>query len=79
MIYALLSGGLKPIDYLLIAVMAGVALLIAGVIVWRKIKGKSSCGCDGCSSSSACGGNCSSCNACSSKKKENEQDKHENK
>ena len=77
--YNLLSGGLNPIDYVLIASLIAVMVMIVAVVIWRKAKGKNSCGCDcgGCPSSSACNGKCSSCNSCSAKKEDkNATEKH---
>lgn len=64
-------------DYIIIAVIAVIVLAVIAIIIWRKVKGKSSCGCDcgsckSCPSSSACNGNCSSCNSCPPKKEKDE-------
>lgn len=46
---------------IVLLVVVCVAFAIAlGVIIYNKIKGKNSCGCDGCLS---CGGKCPHCNA----------------
>ena len=70
MIYNLLAGGLNPIDYLLIAGLAVVALSITAVVVWQKLKGKNGCGCD-CGSCQSCpsaqNGKCGGCTACGGK------------
>ena len=71
--YNLLSGGLNPIDYVLIASLIAVTVIIAIIVIWRKVKGKNSCGCDcgGCPSAKAggCGGSCEGCSSCPSKNK----------
>lgn len=79
-IYNLLSGGLKPVDYALIAVMVGITLALITIVVIMKIKGKSGCGnCANCRSSSTCKGSCEGCNACSSKKEEDMLEDNQNK
>ena len=73
-LYNLLSGGLNPIDYIIIAVLVLIVLAVAAIIVIRKIKGKSSCGCDcsGCPSAKTggCSGKCDGRSSCSIKKEE---------
>ena len=71
-LYNLLSGGLKAVDYIIIAALVAIVVAVSAIIIWRKVKGKSSCGCDcgGCPSSSACNGKCSSCTSCSAKKED---------
>lgn len=80
-IYNLLSGGLKPIDYILIAGLITITVAITAIVVWRKAKGKGGCDCGSCKScpsSQACNRNCEGCNSCPSKKEdENEQEKTE--
>ena len=73
-LYNLLSGGLKPIDYILIAGLIAVAVALTAIVVWQKVKGKGGCGCD-CGSCNACpsakqGGCNGSCNACPSQKED---------
>ena len=73
-IYNLLAGGLNPIDYILIAGMIVVAVVITAIIIWRKVKGKGGCdcGCGSCPSAKAdgCNGSCGGCNSCPSKKED---------
>ena len=72
-LYNLLSGGLKAVDYIIIAALVAIVVAVSAIIIWRKVKGKSSCGCDcGCPSAktNGCNGNCGGCNSCPSKKED---------
>ena len=66
-LYNLLSGGLNPIDYILIAGLIALAIAITAVVVWRKVKGKGGCDCSGCPSAKTCNRNCDGCNSCPTK------------
>ena len=73
-LYNLLSGGLKAVDYIIIAALVAIVVAVSAIIIWRKVKGKGSCGCDcgGCPSAktNGCNGNCGGCNSCPSKKED---------
>ena len=74
-LYNLLASGLKPIDYIIIASLIAITIIIAAIVVWRKVKGKGGCDCGSCNScpsarQNSCDGSCNSCTSCPSKKED---------